>query len=382
MHFDASLFQYNPPIITGVTPASVPSSGLVHDTCVRDEDCAGNQRGSCDVGICSVGRAINMTITGNYFGDEDTSSGCAGFSQCPLASETPTNTNNPWRIRVQFINLGEITREVEAEAMTMLNHHVLSFPAPNSVGQAESTGYRIIVGEQVSEVYRQFTCASITDATERQKCESDLASFKDIEDKLLKDSANGNNGDVNVDRDRLVGVLNGMDGTGKSVVDEPSLVKVTPLQGPTDGCDVHESIDAYQTRRKAETGESIDGGGVGDGNGGNADAAEALELELPAKCLHRDRITISGLSLGNGDFTSNRLEVWLTNVTVDGSGYKVFDAGKTSVWVVVGHETVENADPLFFLLQFFFILVYLVDHRIKHKCCGVQFHYAIPLRRQ
>ena len=308
----------------------------MHDTCDRDEDCSAagtNQRGSCDVGICSVGRAINMTITGNYFGDEDTSSGCAGFSQCPLASETPTNPNNPWRIRVQFINLGEITREVEAEAMTMLNHHVLSFPAPNSVGQAESTGYRIIVGEQVSEVYRQFTCASITDATERQKCENDLANFKDIEDKLLTDNANGNNDDVNVDRDRLVGVLNGMDGTGKSVVDEPSLVKVTPLQGPTDGCDVHESIGAYQTRRKAETGESIDGGGVGDGNGGNTDATAALELR--AKCLHRDRITISGLSLGNGDFTSNRLEVWLTNVTVEGSGYKVFDASKTRIFVVV-----------------------------------------------
>jgi hypothetical protein len=329
------LFQYNAPIITGVTPASVPSSGLVHDTCDRDEDCGAagtNQRGSCDVGICSVGRAINMTITGNYFGDEGTSSGCAGFSQC-MASETPTNTNNPWRIRVQFINLGEITREVEAEAMTMLNHHVLSFPAPNSVGQAESTGYRIIVGEQVSEVFRQFTCASITDVTERQKCESDLANFKDIEDKLLTDNANGNNDDVNVDRDRLVGVLNGMDGTGKSVVDEPSLVKVTPLQGPTDGCDVHESIGAYQTRRKAETGESIDGGGVGDGNGGNTDATAALELR--AKCLHRDRITISGLSLGNGDFTSNRLEVWLTNVTVEGSGYKVFDASKTRIFVVV-----------------------------------------------
>ena len=305
----------------------------MHDTCVRDEDCAGNQRGSCDVGICSVGRAINMTITGNYFGDEDTSSGCAGFSQCLLASETPTNTKNPWRIRVQFINLGEITREVEAEAMTMLNHRMLSFPAPNSVGQAESTGYRIVVGNQVSEVYRQFTCASITDATKRQKCESDLANFKDIEDKLMKDNANGNDHDVDVDRDRLIGVLNGMDGAGKSVVDEPSLVKVTPLQGPTDGCDVYESIGAYQTRRKTETGESIDGGGVGDVNGGITDATAALELRR--KCLHRDRITISGLSLGNGDFTSNRLEVWLTNVTVKGSGYKVFDAGKIRVFGVV-----------------------------------------------
>ena len=73
-------------------------------------------------------------------------------------------------------------------------------------------------------------------------------------------------------------------------------------------------------------------------------------MELPAKCLHRDRITISGLSLGNGDFTSNRLEVWLTNATVEGSGYKVFDTGKTRIWVVVVHETVENADPLFFFL--------------------------------
>jgi hypothetical protein len=306
LNADSSLFRYNSPTISAVAPASVPSSGLVHDTCSINKPC-GPASGICDVGVCSKGRPINMTITGDYFGDSETS------------NDGKTN-NNEWRIRVQYINLGQITVEVEAESMA-INQNLLSFSAPNSFGQAESTGYRVIVGNQVSKVYRQFSCG-----TGKTECQNKLNNFTKIENKLLKDAATDNKNDINADRNLLIDALRGLEGTGKTVVDLPTLIKVEPLQGPTDGCAVIEPQADYQRRRQAETGEKLNA----DGSVIASTVDDANELDLPAKCIHRDRVTISGLSLGNGIFDSNRLEVWLTNETVEGSGYKVFDAKDAS----------------------------------------------------
>ena len=301
----AVLIDYHKPTISQVLPASIPSSGKIHKVCDSDVDCVppnqiyNDDIHICDFGFCKVGDPVQMTISGNFFGTEDLSADAAITVAIDGNSITVDTT---WELRVEFINLGQVTTTVAVADMTVVQDNKLQFTAPPSLGQAESTGYRVVVGSQVSKVYRSFACAA-DDTT----CRTNLDAFEKIESDLLIDGTG--------ETTNLIKALDGLSGIGLSVIDSPSLLQVHPKNGPTDGCKEYEPIEIWRER-------------VGSATASESDPAAAIakSSDLARKCQIRETITLSGLSLGNGKYPSNNLEIWLTNVTQIGSGFKVYDA--------------------------------------------------------
>ena len=299
-------------------PVSIPSSGKIHEVCAEDLDCVpknvvyNKDIHVCDFGLCKVGEPVQMTVNGIFFGTKALSADAAAV-------------DTAWELRVEFINLGQVTTIVRIANMVVVQDNKLQFTAPPSLGQAESTGYRVVVGGQVSSVYRSFACAA-GDTT----CATNLDAFEKIESDLLLGGTGGGAGETA----DLIKALDGLSGSGLSVVDPPSLLQVDPKNGPTDGCKEYEPIEIWRERVGAATATE-----------GDPAAAIAKSSDLQRKCKTRAAITLSGLSLGNGAYPSNRLEVWLTNVTQIGSGYKVYNAMSNTACLSVPADSLGAIEP-------------------------------------